>query len=144
MGVHSAVVTGRKKINLGRQVEHRKISQIIKNTQIHPQNKRPTQCEAEHSARAWASLPSSKTTDREVRLSDRLATKDAQNRYKPLEVCQILEWLVQGHRELREATDAFDGRNNGVVSPGGDGSPGAPSSMSKEEAEKASLVGDGW
>jgi len=51
---------------------------------------------------------------------------------------------MHDHRELREATDAFDGRNSGVVSPGGDGSPDAPSSRSKEEFEATSFVGDGW
>jgi len=61
-----------------------------------------------------------------------------------LGICQKLEGAIHDHRELREATDAFDGRNNGVVSPGGDGSPDAPSSRSKEEFEATSFVGDGW
>ena len=52
--------------------------------------------------------------------------------------------MIRGHRVLREAMDAFDGRNNGVVSTGGDGSPEAPSSRSNEESEAASSIGDGW
>lgn len=51
--------------------------------------------------------------------------------------------MVLGHREPREATEALDGRNNGVVSPGGDGISDAPSSRSKEEFDVTSLAGDG-
>ena len=51
---------------------------------------------------------------------------------------------MRDHRELREATDAFDDRNNGVVSPGGDGIPDALPSRSNEESEAASFIGDGW
>lgn len=80
-----------------------------------------------------------KVTEGEVKSSNR-TIGGASNKPKLLPICRE---VMRGHRELREATDAFDGRNNGVVSPGGDGIPDAPSSRSNEEFEATSFTGDG-
>lgn len=97
---------------------------------------------SEHCARVGIIVV--KITEGEVKSSNRRPTEGTLNQYDFLEIYWKLGGVIRGHRVLREAMDAFDGRNNGVVSTGGDGSPEAPSSRSNEESEAASSIGDGW
>jgi len=107
---------------------------IIKNTHIHQQTN------IQHRI---VYTPRGCRHEREVKSFNRQPTVSTLNQCKPLATCRKLEGVIHGHRELREATDVFDGRNNGVVSPGGDGSPDAPSSRSEEEFEATSFAVDG-
>lgn len=113
---------------------------MIKNTHIHQQDKHP-RLKDEHGAGAWDIIVVK--TPRRVEGCPNIVHPGEPTIHANFRKLSIIESGLADHPESREVTEALDCRNNGVVSPGGDGT-GVSSSSSRDELEPTSFVGDGW